>query len=157
MKILSIKKIVLNIGTGGMIHDKKKFEYIVNNIIQISGQKCIITQAKKSISEFKIKEKDYLGCKVTLRGSKMLQFLERLLFIAFPRIKDFSGFRQKLFDGNGNYNFGIKEQIIFPEINYVEPGFLTGLNISIITNANTDKDALSLLKKISFPFKKTLN
>ena len=148
-----IKKVILNIGFGKTEYNKSKFEYILNNIIQISGQKCIITTAKKSISEFKIKKKDYLGCKVTLRGSQMYNFLKKLLFVVLPNIKDFYGLNNTSFDGKGNYNFGIKEQSIFPEITYVDSKFITGLNISIITNSDNDKDALFLLSKFAFPFK----
>ncbi len=153
MAVPKLKKVVINMGVGEAANDKKHLESALQNLTEISGQKPIITKARQSVASFKIREGWPLGCKVTLRGSKMYDFIERLIMIAIPRERDFRGLNPKSFDGQGNYSFGIKEQIIFPEINYDNIDNIRGMDICINTTANTKDDALALLKVLDFPFK----
>ena len=153
MAVPRLKKVVINMGVGEAANDKKYLESALQNLTEISGQKPITTKARQSVASFKIREGWPLGCKVTLRGSKMYDFIERLIVIAIPRERDFRGLNPKSFDGQGNYSFGIKEQIIFPEINYDNIDNIRGMDICINTTANTKDDALALLKVLDFPFK----
>ena len=153
MAVPKLKKVVINMGVGEAANDKKHLESALQNLTEISGQKPITTKARQSVASFKIREGWPLGCKVTLRGSKMYDFIERLITIAIPRERDFRGLNPKSFDGQGNYSFGIKEQIIFPEINYDNIDNIRGMDICINTTANTKDDALALLKVLDFPFK----
>ena len=153
MQVPYIKKITLNIGLGEATTDKKVIENAISDLKKISGQQPVVTKAKKSIATFKVR-KDYpVGCMVTLRKSRMYEFLDRLITIAIPRIRDFRGISGKAFDGRGNYNMGIKEQIIFPEIDYDKIDAIRGMNISITTTAKSDKEAKALLTAFNFPFK----
>ena len=153
MQVPRIDKIVLNMGVGEAVNDKKILENAVGDMIKIAGQKPVVTKAKKSIAGFKIR-KDYpIGCMVTLRRGRMYEFLDRLVSIAIPRIRDFRGISARSFDGRGNFNLGVKEQIIFPEIEYDKIDVLRGLNITITTTANTDAEARALLAAFKFPFK----
>ncbi|XZR52699.1 MAG: 50S ribosomal protein L5 [Enterobacteriaceae bacterium] len=154
MQVPKIVKIVLNIGLGELACNKKKINIAINNLISISGQKPIITKSKKSIASFKIRQNNSIGCMVTLRGRKMWHFLERLIFISIPRIRDFRGLSLNSFDGYGNYNIGIKEQIIFPEIDFDLIDNIKGLNITIVTNSKIDNHVYYLLSYLNFPFKK---
>ena len=147
-----IKKITLNMGVGEAVADKKVMENAVGDMEKIAGQKPIVTVAKKSIANFKVRDDYPVGCKVTLRKSNMYTFLDRLINIAIPRERDFRGLSAKSFDGRGNYNMGIKEQIIFPEIQFDKIDVLRGMNITITTNAKTDEEAQALLAAFSFPF-----
>ena len=153
MAVPKLKKVVINMGVGEAANDKKHLESALQNLTEISGQKPITTKARQSVASFKIREGWPLGCKVTLRGSKMYDFIERLIMIAIPREREFRGLNPKSFDGQGNYSFGIKEQIIFPEINYDNIDNIRGMDICINTTANTKDDALALLKVLDFPFK----
>ncbi len=153
MEVPKITKITLNIGLGEATTDKKVIEFALTDLKKISGQQPIITKAKKSIATFKVREDYPVGCMVTLRRKKMYEFLDRLITIAIPRIRDFRGISGKSFDGRGNYNMGIKEQIIFPEIDYDKIDALRGMNVSITTTAKSDVEAKALLSAFSFPFK----
>lgn len=153
MQAPRITKIVLNMGLGEAVADKKVLANAMEDLSKIAGQKPIQTKARKSIAGFKIREGWPIGCKVTLRGQRMYEFLERLISIAIPRIRDFRGFSPKAFDGRGNYSLGIKEQIVFPEIDYDKIDVLRGLDITITTTANTDEEAKALLKGFGFPLK----
>jgi large subunit ribosomal protein L5 len=153
MQVPKIKKITLNMGVGEAVGDKKLITKAVEDMTSISGQKPIITNARKSVAGFKIREGWPIGCKVTLRGPRMYEFLDRLVNISIPRIRDFRGFSSKGFDGAGNYNLGIKEQIVFPEIDYDKIDKIRGLDIAITTSASTDEEALALLAAFKFPFK----
>lgn len=153
MEVPRIAKITLNMGVGEAVGDKKILEHAVGDMTKIVGQKPVVTKAKKAIAGFKIREGYPIGCMVTLRGERMYEFLDRLITIAMPRIRDFRGVSGKGFDGRGNYNLGIKEQIIFPEIEYDKIDVLRGMNISITTTAKTDKEAKALLAAFKFPFK----
>ena len=153
MQVPRVDKIVLNMGVGEAVNDKKILENAVGDMIKIAGQKPVVTKAKKSIAGFKIR-KDYpIGCMVTLRRGRMYEFLDRLVSIAIPRIRDFRGISARSFDGRGNFNLGVKEQIIFPEIEYDKIDVLRGLNITITTTAKTDAEARALLAAFKFPFK----
>lgn len=154
MQVPTIKKITLNIGLGDISVDKKILEHSISDLKLISGQKPVITKARKSIAGFKIRRGSPIGCKVTLRGKRMWDFFERLLFIAIPRIRDFRGFSTNSFDKYGNYTIGIREQIIFPEIEYDKIDRIRGLNITITTSAKNNNDGLILLSYFNFPFKK---
>lgn len=154
MEVPHIKKITINVGLGEAIKDKKIIEQAVSDIEKISGQKPIVTKAKKSIAAFSLREGMPIGCKVTLRKEKMYEFLDRLITIAIPRIRDFRGFSRKSFDGRGNYTMGIKEQIIFPEIDYEKIDSIRGLDISISTSAKNDDEARMLLEEFNFPFRR---
>jgi len=153
MQVPRITKITLNMGVGGASQDKKLIDGAVADMQLISGQKPIITLARKSIAGFKIREGWPIGCKVTLRGDMMYEFLERLIFITIPRIRDFRGFSAKAFDGRGNYSMGLKEQIVFPEIEYDKIDKLRGMDITITTTAANDDQGRALLRAFGFPFK----
>ena len=153
MQVPRIEKITLNMGVGEAISDKKLLENAAADMAAISGQKPLITKARKSVAGFKIREGYPIGCMVTLRGPRMFEFLDRLVTVALPRVRDFRGIGAKGFDGRGNYNLGVKEQIIFPEIEYDKIDALRGMNISITTTAKTDEEARALLGAFKFPFK----
>lgn len=153
MEIPRITKITLNMGVGEAVADKKVLEHAVGDMVKIAGQKPVVTKARKSIAGFKIRDGYPIGCMVTLRGPRMYEFLDRLVTIALPRVRDFRGIAAKGFDGRGNYNMGVKEQIIFPEIEYDKIDALRGLNISITTTAKTDEECKALLGAFKFPFK----
>ena len=154
MQVPKIKKISINQGLGAAVNDKKLVQSGVDEITLISGQKAVATKAKKSISNFKLREYMPIGAKVTLRGEMMYEFLDRLISVALPRVRDFRGLNNKGFDGNGNYTLGIKEQIIFPEIDIDKVNKISGMDISFVTSAKTDKEAMSLLRELGIPFKK---
>ena len=153
MEVPRITKITLNLGLSEAVADKKVIEHAVSDLTKIAGQKPVITKTRKAIAGFKIRENYPIGCMVTLRGRRMYEFLDRLVTIALPRVRDFRGISGRAFDGRGNYNVGVKEQIIFPEIEYDKIDALRGLNISITTTAKTDDEAKALLKGFSFPFR----
>ena len=153
MEVPRITKITLNMGVGEAVGDKKVLENAVGDMTKVAGQKPVVTKARKAIAGFKIREGYPIGCMVTLRGPRMFEFLDRLITVAMPRIRDFRGIVAKGFDGRGNYNLGVKEQIIFPEIEYDKIDALRGLNISITTTAKTDDEARALLTAFKFPFK----
>jgi large subunit ribosomal protein L5 len=153
MEVPRIEKITLNMGVGEAVADKKVMEHAVGDMQKIAGQKPVVTKSKKSIAGFKIRENYPVGCKVTLRKARMYEFLDRLVTVAIPRIRDFRGISGKSFDGRGNYNMGIKEQIIFPEIEYDKIDALRGMNITITTSAKTDEEAKALLLAFKFPLK----
>ena len=153
MEVPKIKKITLNMGVGEAAQDKKTIEKAVADLEKLSGQKALITRARKSVASFKIREGMPIGAKVTLRSERMYEFLDRLINIALPRVRDFRGLNRKSFDGNGNYSFGIKEQIVFPEIDYDKVDKIRGLDISITTTAKNDEEGLALLKEFNFPIK----
>ena len=153
MEVPRIEKITLNMGVGEAVGDKKVMEFAVGDLTKIAGQKPVVTKARKSIAGFKIRDNYPVGCKVTLRRDRMYEFLDRLVGIAIPRIRDFRGIGGKGFDGRGNYNMGVKEQIIFPEIEYDKIDALRGMNITITTTAKSDAEARALLVAFKFPFK----
>ena len=153
MEVPRITKITLNMGVGEAVGDKKILEHAIGDMTKIAGQKPVSTKARKSIAGFKIRDGYPIGCMVTLRGPRMFEFLDRLVTIALPRVRDFRGIGAKGFDGRGNYNLGVKEQIIFPEIEYDKIDALRGMNISITTTAKTDEEAKALLAAFKFPFK----
>lgn len=153
MQAPRLEKIVLNMGLGAAIQDAKLMDNGIYTLTQISGQKPVVTKAKKAISNFKLRDGMSIGVMVTLRGARMFHFLERLITAAIPRIRDFRGVSGKAFDGHGNYTLGVKEQLIFPEIDYDKIGTVLGLNISIVTTAKTDAEAKSLLKSLGLPFR----
>jgi large subunit ribosomal protein L5 len=153
MEVPRITKITLNMGVGEAIGDKKVLEHAVSDMVKIAGQKPVVTKARKAIAGFKIRQGYPIGCMVTLRGPRMFEFLDRLITVAMPRVRDFRGVSGKGFDGRGNYNVGVKEQIIFPEIEYDKIDALRGMNISITTTAKTDDEAKALLAAFKFPFK----
>ena len=154
MQVPRIEKITLNMGVGEAISDKKLLENAAADMAAISGQKPLITKARKSVAGFKIREGYPIGCKVTLRGERMWEFLERLICISVPRIRDFRGLNAKAFDVRGNYSMGVREQIIFPEIDYDKVDRVRGLDITITTSANTDEEGRALLAAFNFPFRK---
>ena len=153
MEVPRISKITLNMGVGEALGDKKIMDFAVGDMIKIAGQKPVVTKARKSIAAFKVREDWPIGCMVTLRREKMYEFLDRLISIAIPRIRDFRGMSAKAFDGRGNYSMGVKEQIMFPEIDYDKIDALRGLDITITTTAKTDKEGRALLEAFRFPFK----
>ncbi|MCW8829480.1 MAG: 50S ribosomal protein L5 [Gammaproteobacteria bacterium] len=153
MAVPRIEKITVNMGVGEAAADKKVLEHAVADMTKLTGQKPIINNARKSVAGFKIREGWPIGCKVTLRSERMYEFLDRLISIAIPRIRDFRGLNAKSFDGRGNYSMGVREQIIFPEIDYDKIDTLRGMDITITTTAKTDDEARALLKAFSFPFK----
>jgi large subunit ribosomal protein L5 len=153
MEVPRITKVTLNMGVGEAVGDKKVLEHATGDMLKIAGQKPVITKAKKSIAGFKIRVGYPVGCMVTLRGGRMYEFLDRLVAIAMPRIRDFRGVSGRGFDGRGNYSIGVKEQIIFPEIEYDKVDALRGMNISITTSAKTDEEAKALLACFKFPFR----
>jgi len=153
MQAPRITKITLNMGVGEAVADKKSLQSALSDMEKISGQKPIVTLARKSIAGFKIRDDMPIGCKVTLRSDRMYEFLDRLINISIPRIRDFRGLSAKSFDGRGNYSLGVKEQIIFPEIDYDKIDVLRGMDITITTTAQTNDEGLALLKLFNFPFK----
>jgi len=153
MQVPRITKITLNMGVGEAMADKKVIDNAANDMAQISGQKPQITHARKSIANFKVRENWPIGCKVTLRGARMYEFLDRLISVAIPRIRDFRGLPSRSFDGRGNYSLGIKEQIIFPEIDFDKVDAIRGMDITIATSAKTDAEARALLVAFSFPLR----
>jgi len=154
MQVPKITKISLNMGVGDATQDPKFLEGAVNDLNLISGQRAVVTRARKAISNFKIRIGMPIGCRVTLRGSMMYEFLDRFISIAIPRIRDFRGIDDRGFDGKGNFNVGIKEQITFPEIDYDKVAKIRGLNVSIVTSAQTDEESFELLKAFGMPFRK---
>ncbi|MEE4246647.1 MAG: 50S ribosomal protein L5 [Kangiellaceae bacterium] len=153
MQVPRITKITLNMGLGEAVGDKKVIEHALSDMTAISGQKPVVTRARKSVAGFKIREGYPIGCKVTLRGEKMWEFFERLISITIPRIRDFRGLNPKSFDGRGNYSLGIKEQIVFPEIDYDKVDKVRGLDITITTTAESNEEARALLDAFNFPIK----
>ena len=153
MQVPRITKTTLNMGVGEAVNDKKLVDNAVGDLTKIAGQKPAITRTRKAIANFKIRENMPIGCMVTLRGERMYDFLDRLVTIAFPRVRDFRGVSGRAFDGRGNYNIGLREQIIFPEIEYDKIDAVRGLNISITTTAKTDEEAKALLAGFRFPFR----
>jgi large subunit ribosomal protein L5 len=153
MQVPRITKITLNMGVSEAVADKKVIEHATGDLTKIAGQKPVITKSRKAIAGFKIREDYPIGCMVTLRGQRMYEFLDRLVTVALPRVRDFRGISGRAFDGRGNYNIGVKEQIIFPEIDYDKIDTIRGLNISITTTAKTDDEAKALLTAFRFPFR----
>jgi large subunit ribosomal protein L5 len=153
MEVPRITKITLNMGVGEALGDKKILENAVSDMTKISGQKPVVTKARKSIANFKVREGWPIGCKVTLRRERMYEFLDRLVNVSIPRIRDFRGLNPKAFDGRGNYSLGVKEQIVFPEIDYDKIDALRGMDITITTTAKTDEEGRALLEAFHFPFK----
>jgi large subunit ribosomal protein L5 len=153
MQVPRITKITLNMGVGEAVNDKKNIDAAVADMTRIAGQKPVVTKTRKAIANFKVRQGLPIGCMVTLRGERMYEFLDRLVTIAFPRVRDFRGVSGRAFDGRGNYSIGLKEQIIFPEIEYDKIDKLRGMNISITTTARTDEEAKALLAAFRFPFR----
>jgi len=153
MEVPRLTKITLNMGLSEAVSDKKVIEAAAGDMTKIAGQKAVVTKARKAIAGFKIREGYPIGCMVTLRGARMYEFLDRFITIALPRVRDFRGISGKAFDGRGNYNIGVKEQIIFPEIEYDKVDALRGLNVSITTTAKSDEEAKALLSAFKFPFR----
>ncbi len=153
MQVPRIKKVTLNMGIGEAVADKKQIENAVRDMTAIAGQKPVVTKARKSIAGFKIRDGWPIGCKVTLRGEHMWEFLDRLIAISIPRIRDFRGMNARSFDGRGNYSMGVREQIMFPEIDYDKVDAIRGLDITITTSAETDEEGKALLKAFNFPFR----
>ena len=153
MQVPRITKITLNMGVGEAVADKKVMEHAVGDLTKIAGQKPVVTKARKAIAGFKIREQQAIGTMVTLRGARMYEFLDRFVTVALPRVRDFRGVSGRAFDGRGNYNIGVKEQIIFPELDYDKIDTLRGLNISITTTAKNDEECRALLTAFKFPFK----
>lgn len=154
MQAPRLEKIVINIGVGDATANAKALDDAVNDLTIISGQKPVVTKAKKSIATFKVREGQAIGCKVTLRGVRMYEFLDKLVSIALPRVRDFRGVSRNAFDGHGNYTLGVKEQLIFPEIDYDKIAKVRGMDVVIVTTARTDKEAASLLENLGMPFRK---
>ncbi len=157
MQVPRIEKICLNQGVGGATQDKKLIEYSLKEMTAIAGQKAVPTKAKRSVSNFKLREEMTIGARVTLRKTKMYEFLDRLIAVALPRVRDFRGINDKSFDGRGNYSLGVKEQIIFPEIDIDKVNNISGMDITIVTTAKTDKEAYALLSEMGMPFKNRNN
>lgn len=155
MQIPRVVKITLNMGVGGAVADKKVLEGAVSDMRLISGQQPVVTKARRSVAGFKIREGWSIGCKVTLRRDRMYEFLDRLINVAIPRTRDFRGLSARGFDGRGNFNMGIREQIVFPEIDYDRIDAIRGMDVSIATSAATDEEALALLSEFNFPFRRT--
>ncbi|WP_300753517.1 50S ribosomal protein L5 [uncultured Brachyspira sp.] len=153
MAIPKIEKIIINMGVTQAVTDKKYVDSAVEELTQIAGQRAVVTRAKKSIANFKLRQGMPIGCRVTLRGERMYDFLERLIFIALPRVRDFQGIPRRGFDGKGNYNLGIKEHTIFPEISFDKTDAVKGLNITIVTTADNDDMARTLLERVGLPFR----
>ncbi|XVJ71694.1 MAG: 50S ribosomal protein L5 [Rhizobacter sp.] len=153
MQVPRLTKITLNMGVSEAVSDKKVMEHAVSDLTKIAGQKPVVTKSKKAIAGFKIRDGVPIGCMVTLRGVQMYEFLDRFVTVALPRVRDFRGISGRSFDGRGNYNIGVKEQIIFPEVDYDKVDALRGLNISITTSAKSDEEAKALLAAFKFPFK----
>jgi len=154
MLVPKLEKIVVNMGVGDAVANSKMLEAAVSDLEKITGQKPVETKAKKSIASFKVREGHKIGCKVTLRGERMYEFLDKLISVALPRVRDFRGVSPKSFDGRGNYTLGIKEQLIFPEINFDEVVKVRGMDIVFVTTANTNEEAFDLLKELGVPFRK---
>ncbi|MAV21796.1 MAG: 50S ribosomal protein L5 [Candidatus Marisimplicoccus sp.] len=154
MQVPTLEKIVISRGVGAAVSDKKLIDYAVEELTLISGQKAIATLSKKDVASFKLRKGTPIGAKVTLRGDRMYEFLDRLITIALPRVRDFQGIKADGFDGRGNYNLGIKEQIIFPEINIDKVNKISGMDITFVTNTNSNKEAKALLTDLGLPFKK---
>src|SRR5882757_5947825 len=154
MEVPKITKITVNMGVGEAVADKKIMDNAVGGLTKITGQKPMVTRARKSVATFKVRDGQAIGCKVTMRGAQMYEFLDRLVNIAMPRIRDFRGVSSRSFDGRGNYNFGVKEQIIFPEIAYDQIDAIRGMDITITTTARDDKAGRALLEAFNFPFRK---
>jgi len=153
MEVPRITKVTLNMGVGEALGDRKVMEHAVSDMEKIAGQKAVVCKARKSVAGFKVREDWPIGCKVTLRSDRMYEFLDRLINIAIPRVRDFRGMSPKSFDGRGNYNMGVQEQIIFPEVNYDKIDTLRGMDIAITTTAKTDEEGRALLAAFNFPFK----
>lgn len=153
MQVPRISKITLNMGVSEAVSDKKVMDHAVGDLTKIAGQKPVVTMSKKAIAGFKIRDSVPIGCMVTLRGARMFEFLDRFVTVALPRVRDFRGISGRAFDGRGNYNIGVKEQIIFPEIEYDKIDAIRGMNISITTTAKNDEEAKALLVAFKFPFK----
>jgi large subunit ribosomal protein L5 len=153
MQVPRVEKITVNMGVGEAVGDKKVIEKAIGDMAAVTGQKPIVTKARKSVASFKIRDGYPIGCKVTLRRERMYEFLDRLVNVALPRVRDFRGIPRKAFDGNGNYNLGVKEQIIFPEINYDQIDAIRGMDIAITTTAPTDEEGMALLEAFGFPFR----
>ncbi|MFW5888762.1 MAG: 50S ribosomal protein L5 [Bacillota bacterium] len=154
METPKVSKIVINIGAGDAVQNPKVLDNAVSELTQITGQKPVVTRAKKSIATYKLREGMPIGCKVTLRGTRMYDFLDKLITIALPRVRDFRGVNPKGFDGRGNYTLGVKEQLIFPEVNYDKVSKIRGMDIVIVTSANTDQEAFELLSQFGMPFRR---
>ena len=154
MEAPKVNKIVVNMGVGDAVTNTKILDEAVEEMMQLTGQKPVITRARKSIANFKLREGMPIGCKVTLRGERMYQFLDKLVSIALPRVRDFQGVSNKAFDGRGNFTLGVKEQLIFPEINYDKVNKVRGMDIVVVTTAKTDLESLELLTQLGMPFKK---
>ncbi|MGD8976677.1 MAG: 50S ribosomal protein L5 [Gammaproteobacteria bacterium] len=154
MEVPRIEKITVNMGVGETVRDRKILDHAVSDMVKITGQKPVITNARRSVASFKIRDGWPVGCKVTLRRERMYEFLDRLINIAIPRVRDFRGMSVKSFDGRGNYNMGVREQIIFPEVDYDQIDELRGLNITITTSARNDEQGRALLEAFDFPFRK---
>ena len=154
MQVPTLDKIVISRGVGAAVSDKKLIDYAIEELTLISGQKAVATLSKKDVASFKLRKGTPIGAKVTLRGDRMYEFLDRLITIALPRVRDFQGIKSDGFDGRGNYNLGIKEQIIFPEINIDKVNKISGMDITFVTNTNSDKEAKALLTDLGLPFKK---
>ena len=154
MQVPALEKVIISVGTGFAMKDNKLMQNIQDTISAIAGQHATIVEARKSVAGFKVREGMPVGVKVTLRGKKMYEFLDRLISIALPRVKDFRGIKRNGFDGRGNYNFGLTEQLIFPEVNYDSIMQIHGMNITVVTTTNSDKEAFALLEKMGLPFAK---
>ena len=154
MQVPKLDKIVINIGLGDATHNSKLLDAACNDLLQITGQKPVVTKAKKSIAGFKIREGQAIGCKVTLRGERMYNFLDKLISVSLPRVRDFRGLSPKAYDGRGNYTIGIKEQLVFPEIEFDDVVKVRGMDIVLVTTANTNEEAHALLEELGIPFRK---
>lgn len=154
MQTPRLEKVVINMGVGDAVQNPKLLDSAVEDLTQITGQKPIITRAKRSLAGFKLREGMPIGCKVTLRGKRMYHFVDKLFNVALPRVRDFRGLSPKAFDGRGNYTFGVKEQLIFPEIDYDQVDKVRGMDITFVTTANTDEEARALLEELGMPFRK---
>ena len=154
MEVPKLDKIVINIGCGDATHNSKLLDAACNDLLQITGQKPVVTKAKKSIAGFKIREGQAIGCKVTLRGERMYNFLDKLISVSLPRVRDFRGLSPKAYDGRGNYTIGIKEQLVFPEIEFDDVVKVRGMDIVLVTTANTNEEAHALLEELGIPFRK---
>jgi len=152
LEVPRVEKVIINMGVGSAVRDSKKIEFAVSDMTKISGQKPIVTRAKKANAAFKLREDMAIGCKVTLRNVRMYEFLDRLVTMALPRVRDFRGLNARSFDGNGNYAMGIKEQIVFPEIEYDKVDEVRGMDIIVVTTAKSDDEARELLRGFQFPF-----
>ncbi|HSV24883.1 MAG TPA: 50S ribosomal protein L5 [Xanthobacteraceae bacterium] len=153
MQVPALDKVVINMGIGEAVADRKKVESAANDLALISGQKAVITKSRKAISTYKLRENQPIGCKVTLRKARMFEFIDRLVNIALPRVRDFRGLNPKSFDGRGNYSLGLKEHIVFPEIDYDKAADIWGMDITVCTTARTDEEARALLTAFNFPFR----